>query len=65
MTPPLCAVHSIHDDIVPFSHSRRLVAKVQAAGRAARLIESTHPGHAAPPLFARMIFAFVEKGAAN
>lgn len=47
--PPLCAVHSVLDDIVPFAHSEKLVSKWQRAGRRARLIRLSHRGHAAPP----------------
>jgi acetyl esterase/lipase len=46
--PALCAVHSVLDDVVPFSHSERLVAKYLKAGRPAKLIKLTHKGHAAP-----------------
>lgn len=46
--PALCAVHSVADDVVPFSHSERLVAKYLKAGRPAKLIRLTHRGHAAP-----------------
>jgi acetyl esterase/lipase len=47
--PPLCAVHSVHDDTVPFAHSERLVAKFQQAHRRAKLIKLDHAGHSAPP----------------
>ena len=46
--PALCAVHSVLDDVVPFSHSERLVAKYLKAGRPAKLIKLNHKGHAAP-----------------
>ena len=46
--PPLCAVHSVLDDVVPFWHSEKLVAKYLKAGRPAKLIKLTHKGHAAP-----------------
>jgi acetyl esterase/lipase len=46
--PALCAVHSVLDDVVPFSHSERLVAKYRKAGRPAKLIKLHHRGHAAP-----------------
>ncbi|MCC6538385.1 MAG: alpha/beta hydrolase [Bryobacterales bacterium] len=44
--PALCALHSIHDDIVPFAHSERLVEAYRRAGRPAQLMRLTHPGHA-------------------
>lgn len=46
--PALCAIHSLYDDVVPFAHSERLVAKFQHANRPAKLIRLSHRGHAAP-----------------
>jgi acetyl esterase/lipase len=61
--PALCAVHSLLDDVVPFSHSERLVAKYLNAGRPAKLIKLTHKGHAAPekdyPKIFDQVFAFL------
>jgi acetyl esterase/lipase len=63
--PALCAVHSVHDDVVPFAHSERLVMKWQAAKRPAKLIRLSHQGHAAPsgdyPAIFREIFRFLEQ----
>ena len=62
--PALCAVHSLLDDVVPFSHSERLVAKYLKAGRSAKLIKLTHRGHAAPakdyPKIFDEIFRFLD-----
>jgi arylformamidase len=62
--PALCAVHSVLDDVVPFSHSERLVAKYLKAGRPAKLIKLTHKGHAAPkkdyPAIFAEIFRFLD-----
>lgn len=62
--PPLCAVHSVLDDVVPFSHSERLAAKYLKAGRPAKLIKLTHSGHAAPakdyPKIFDEIFRFLD-----
>jgi acetyl esterase/lipase len=55
--PALCAVHSVLDDVVPFAHSERLVAKYLKAGRPAKLIKLTHGGHAAPQKDYPKIFA--------
>jgi acetyl esterase/lipase len=61
--PPLCAVHSVHDDVVPFVHSQRLVEKFQQANRPAKLIRLSHRGHAAPaedyPMIFSQVFAFL------
>lgn len=45
----LLALHSIHDPVVPFAHSERLVARWQAAGKRAELVRLEHPDHAAAP----------------
>lgn len=62
--PALCAVHSLLDDVVPFSHSERLVVKYLKAGRPAKLIKLTHRGHAAPakdyPKIFDEIFRFLD-----
>ena len=62
--PALCAVHSVLDDVVPFWHSERLVAKYLKAGRPAKLIKLTHRGHAAPakdyPKIFDEIFRFLD-----
>jgi dipeptidyl aminopeptidase/acylaminoacyl peptidase len=55
--PPLCAIHSLHDEVVPFAHSERLVAKFQKAKRQAKLLELSHRDHAAPPEDYPAIFA--------
>jgi acetyl esterase/lipase len=47
--PPLCAVHSVHDNVVPFAHSEGLVMKWEKAKRRAKLIKLSHQGHGAPP----------------
>jgi acetyl esterase/lipase len=61
--PTLCAVHSVHDNVVPFAHSERLVAKFQNAKRPSKLIELSHHGHAAPmkdyPAIFRRVFRFL------
>ncbi len=57
--PDLCALHSVRDDIVPFAHSERLVAKFQQAKRRARLIRLSHEGHAPPEKDYQAIFAEV------
>ena len=63
--PALCAVHSVSDDVVPFSHSERLVAKFVKAGRPAKLIRLTHRGHAAPakdyPRIFDEVFRFLDR----
>lgn len=46
--PALCAVHSLYDNVVPFAHSERLVAKFHNANRPAKLISLSHRSHAAP-----------------
>jgi acetyl esterase/lipase len=62
--PALCAVHSVLDDVVPFWHSERLVAKYLKAGRPAKLIKLAHRGHAAPakdyPKIFDEIFRFLD-----
>ena len=62
--PALCAVHSVLDDVVPFSHSERLVKKYLKAGRPAKLIKLSHRGHAAPkkdyPKIFDEIFRFLD-----
>lgn len=63
--PALCAVHSVHDHVVPFSHSERLVAKFTNAKRPAKLIKLSHRGHGAPSgdysaIFGE-IFRFMDK----
>jgi acetyl esterase/lipase len=57
--PDLCAVHSVRDDVVPFSHSEKLVAKFAQAKRRARLIRLSHEGHAPPEKDYQAIFAEV------
>lgn len=64
LAPPLCVIHSVRDDVVPFAHSERLVMKWKAAGRLVEFIRLSHQGHAAPPgdypaIFAA-IFRFLE-----
>ncbi len=46
--PPLCALHSVHDDVVPFAHSERFVSKYRQSGGTAELVRLTHRDHAAP-----------------
>ena len=46
--PALCAVHSVHDDVVPYAHSETLVRKFHEAKRPATVIRRFHQGHAAP-----------------
>ena len=62
--PTLCAVHSVHDDVVPFAHSERLVAKFEKAKRRAKLIKLSHQGHAAPskdyPAIFGEVFRFLD-----
>jgi acetyl esterase/lipase len=57
--PDLCAVHSVRDDVVPFAHSERLVAKFLQAKRRARLIRLSHEGHAPREKDYQAIFAEV------
>jgi len=47
--PALCAAHSVHDDIVPFAHSERLVDRFLQARVPARLTRLSHRGHAPSP----------------
>lgn len=62
--PDLCAVHSIHDDVVPFAQSEKLVAKFLQAKRRATLIRLSHEGHAAPekdyPAIFAEVFRFID-----
>ena len=44
----LLAIHSIHDPVVPFPQSERLVANWRTAGRHAELLQLSHEGHAPP-----------------
>jgi acetyl esterase/lipase len=45
----VCALHSVHDDVVPFAQSEKMIAKLHKANRPAKLISLSHKGHAAPP----------------
>lgn len=57
--PPLCAVHSVFDDVVPFEQSKALVEKYLRAGRPAELISLRFLGHQAPPEESTAILAQV------
>lgn len=62
--PTCCAVHSVHDNVVPLAHSERLVAKFQKAKRRVKRIKLSRQGHAAPskdyPAIFGEIFRFLE-----